>query len=263
MSLINDALKRAHQQQQNQPPRVPGAPLQPVNYEQRGPNPWIFFAVIPLAILLLGVVGWYLLTPSKSKAHHFQGVNTVKQATSPRQISGENSLNVPASEVQSLSRNIELRQTRGENMVTAPKMELRPPNVTQTPISETKPRAIEPPPANPVARPNLAARTKPNPPPVPAESRAPSTARETLVTPPPAPAVASSAASADPVAATVKVEFPNLKLQGIYYRLNNPSVLINGRTLFVGDRIEGARVVKIERQSVTLEVNGQQKVLEL
>ncbi|MBI3414584.1 MAG: general secretion pathway protein GspB [Verrucomicrobia bacterium] len=267
MSLINDALKRAHQQQQNQPPRVPGVPLQPVNYDQRGPNPWIFFAVIPLVILLLGLVGWYLLTPSKSKAVRVQGVNTVKQATSPlRQTSGENAVSVPASAFQPPSRNIEVRHASGVNVVTAPAIDLRPPPAVPTSRTETKLRAA-------VAAPtNLAVRTKPIPASTPAESRVPSVARETPVAPPtltPAvtPAVASENPVAPPVAATTTPEtraaFPTLKLQGIYYRLNNPSVLINGRTLFIGDRIEGARIVKIERQNVTVEFSGQTKVIEL
>jgi hypothetical protein len=59
------------------------------------------------------------------------------------------------------------------------------------------------------------------------------------------------------------VKFPTLKLQGIYYRMSNPTVLINGQTLTVGDSIEGARIVKIERQGVVLEMGGQKKELTL
>ncbi|MEO8426026.1 MAG: hypothetical protein ABI651_02830 [Verrucomicrobiota bacterium] len=57
--------------------------------------------------------------------------------------------------------------------------------------------------------------------------------------------------------------FPKLKLQGIYFRRTNPSVLINGRTLFVGDRVDGARVVAVDRQSVTMEFSGQTNLLNL
>lgn len=57
--------------------------------------------------------------------------------------------------------------------------------------------------------------------------------------------------------------FPELKLQGIYYRLNNPSVMINGHTLEIGDLVDGAKVIQIERKSVTLELDGQQKILRL
>lgn len=57
--------------------------------------------------------------------------------------------------------------------------------------------------------------------------------------------------------------FPELKLQGIYYRLNDPSVMINGKALELGDLIDGAKVVKIDRKEVTLEFEDQQKVLRL
>jgi hypothetical protein len=57
--------------------------------------------------------------------------------------------------------------------------------------------------------------------------------------------------------------FPKLKLQGIYFRRTNPSVLINGRTLFVGDHVDGARVVTVDRQTVTMEFSGQTNLLTL
>jgi len=60
-----------------------------------------------------------------------------------------------------------------------------------------------------------------------------------------------------------EVAVPKLKLQGIYFRRTNPSVLINGRTLFSGDRVEGARVVTIDRQTVTVEFGGQITLLTL
>jgi cytoskeletal protein RodZ len=56
---------------------------------------------------------------------------------------------------------------------------------------------------------------------------------------------------------------PTLRLQGVFYRLSKPTALINGRTFAVGEKISGAEVVKIERQSVTLEWNGQTIILEL
>jgi hypothetical protein len=43
--------------------------------------------------------------------------------------------------------------------------------------------------------------------------------------------------------------------------MSNPSVLINGHNLHVGDIVSGARVVRIERESVTVEMSGQKKVI--
>lgn len=50
---------------------------------------------------------------------------------------------------------------------------------------------------------------------------------------------------------------PSFKLQGLSYRQTNPSVLINGRTYFVGDYVGEARLTAIHEHSATLEWNGQ------
>ncbi len=58
-------------------------------------------------------------------------------------------------------------------------------------------------------------------------------------------------------------EFPAVKLQGIFYRLNDPSVIINGKTLRTGEIVDGVKVTAIERSTVKVEFDGQTKVLEL
>lgn len=63
------------------------------------------------------------------------------------------------------------------------------------------------------------------------------------------------------VAAPASPSPPQLKLQGIFYRLNNSTALVNGKTVGVGQMISGVRVLKIDRQSITLEWNGQTNVL--
>ncbi|MFO1501407.1 MAG: hypothetical protein U1G07_23965 [Verrucomicrobiota bacterium] len=45
----------------------------------------------------------------------------------------------------------------------------------------------------------------------------------------------------------------NLKLQGIFYRTSRACALIDGQTVFVGDEVDGAKVISIERQKVRLE----------
>ena len=77
-----------------------------------------------------------------------------------------------------------------------------------------------------------------------------------------------SASATNAVADTNAVEaakpaFPVLKLQGVFYRLRNPSVVINKKTYLVGQQVEGAKVVAISRESVTVEWNGERKVLTL
>jgi len=53
------------------------------------------------------------------------------------------------------------------------------------------------------------------------------------------------------------------RLQGIFYRKSNPSAVINGKTVHRGDRIGGAKVVSIGRDSVKLDRNGETTVLVL
>jgi hypothetical protein len=70
---------------------------------------------------------------------------------------------------------------------------------------------------------------------------------------------AVSAVSAPPVAAPM----PMYKLQGIFYRPDHPMAMINGRNVVQGDKVSDAKVVSIGRESVTLSVDGQTKVLTL
>ena len=87
----------------------------------------------------------------------------------------------------------------------------------------------------------------------------------------PAPAPASVAQTvpqpptvvAAPVAPPVPVKFPALRLQSIFYRPSNPSVLINGKTLYVTDEIQGVLVADIQPASVTLVLSGQTNILTL
>jgi cytoskeletal protein RodZ len=54
---------------------------------------------------------------------------------------------------------------------------------------------------------------------------------------------------------------PLFRLQGIYYSRSHPAALINGKALVVGETVGGARVIRIERESVTLEQEGKTNVL--
>jgi MSHA biogenesis protein MshK len=93
--------------------------------------------------------------------------------------------------------------------------------------------------------------------------------------------VLAAAAKAAPVQASVPVSAasqitggpPNetkarngpseLRLQAIYYRFRGPTVVMNGKTLRVGDSVDGARVVSIQRTSVEVEQSGDYKTLTL
>ena len=56
---------------------------------------------------------------------------------------------------------------------------------------------------------------------------------------------------------------PDFRVNGIIYTRVRPSAIVNGQTVNVGDRVNGATVVGIERTNVTLQLNGQRKTYEL
>jgi hypothetical protein len=137
---------------------------------------------------------------------------------------------------------------------------------TESVVSEMEPPVPVP---TPVTQPDESLAVMP----VPAESLV----ADALQNPVPAPSttapVDAASAATSPAPPTIAPgpvaqpagprPFPELKLQGIYYRLRDPSVMINGQTLEIGDLVEDARVIRIERKEVTLELDGQQKVLRL
>jgi hypothetical protein len=57
------------------------------------------------------------------------------------------------------------------------------------------------------------------------------------------------------------VVFPKLTLQGITFYGEKSTALINGQVLRIGEGIGKARVVEIEAAAVTMELDGQTKVL--
>ena len=68
---------------------------------------------------------------------------------------------------------------------------------------------------------------------------------------------------ATPVTTPPVETFPQVTLQGIFYSKNAPSAILNGKTLLVGGSVKGARVTKIEQDSVTLEWKGETRILEM
>jgi hypothetical protein len=79
-------------------------------------------------------------------------------------------------------------------------------------------------------------------------------------------AVLLAEAGALPPSASLRDEPPKaavstFKLQGIFYRAANPSAVINTKTVFVGDHVANGRVKSISRDTVTLDCDGETKVL--
>jgi len=99
-------------------------------------------------------------------------------------------------------------------------------------------------------------RTKP----VPATAPAVPRVNQPIAKAPAAAAVPAPPPIAVPVAPVV---FPPLRLQSIFYRPSNPSVIINGKTLFIDDEINGVKVTDIRASTVILVLSGQTNVLTL
>jgi len=73
----------------------------------------------------------------------------------------------------------------------------------------------------------------------------------------PTPASATNTATVEPAA------FPTLKLQGVIWNPRRPSAVINGKSLFVGEKVERAIVTAIEQDNVKVTWNGEERVLTL
>ena len=56
---------------------------------------------------------------------------------------------------------------------------------------------------------------------------------------------------------------PDFRLKGIIYTATRPTAIVNGRTVRVGDEVNGAIVLKITWDRVLLLSNGELKTLEL
>lgn len=80
---------------------------------------------------------------------------------------------------------------------------------------------------------------------------------------PPAPGKKASEKVVKTVLPVAPIQFPKMKLQGLTASSTRPSAIINAKTYFIGDRLGEAVVTVIERHSVTLELGGQTKVLNI
>jgi len=210
MSLINDALKRAKQgQQQNPFGGQPIRPLQPADYAARSNYP-LRFALAVLLVAALALSGWFFWKwwRSSGESHQTAGV----ESTTAAENSKTSAKPVPRKQLIKVSTNIVVRT----NSVGSPQSEA----LAQAVSSNS---SISAPQTNVVA---FASPTN-------------------VATPaPPSP-------------------FADLKLQSIIFSEDKRAAGINGELLYVGDEIRGARVRKIERQSVTVERNGETNVLRL
>jgi len=211
MSLINDALKRAKQAQQQNPfGGQPTVPLRSVDYARR-PNYFLRVLVALLAVATLACSGWFFRKWWSSRGQRRSVVVAVNQAKAESAAQSKaRPQSSPVKSVIQVNTNIVVRT----NVARTPKWEADARSApTTTSISTLQTTASAPAPA-----------TEPAAPPSP---------------------------------------FADLKLRSIIYREDKPAAVINGDMLYVGDEIRGARVVRIERSSVTVERKGETNELRL
>jgi len=55
----------------------------------------------------------------------------------------------------------------------------------------------------------------------------------------------------------------DFRLNGVLYAVTRPAAIVNGQTVYTGDKVSGAKVVAIDRTSVILETNGRNILLSL
>jgi len=211
MSLINDALKRAKQgQQQNPFGGQPIRPLQPADYAARSNYP-LRFALAVLLVAALALSGWFFWKWWRSSGEYHQTAGG-ESTTASTEKSKTSAKPAPRKQLIKVSTNIVVRT----NLIGSPQSEALAQAVSSNSLisaPQTNAAALAPPT-------NVAAPAPPSP-------------------------------------------FADLKLQSIIFSEDKRAAGINGELLYVGDDIRGARVMRIDRQSVTVERNGETNVLRL
>ena len=246
MSLINDALKRANQSQ-NQParPRPPLAPMKPVESIRRAAV-WPSYLVPALLVVVLAMAGWFLHAWwQSSQGQSPPAMATVSPPPQPVVPATKPTATVPAPVAPPVA-----------SVVPATTIKVNTNLVVRgnPPTKATEVAVVESAQAAPVAPPIIAS--------TPVQPAVTATEIKTTANPPSV-VPATNAVEAVPEKLAAKPVFPEMRLQGIFYRVAKPSVLINSRTLFINDKVEGVKVIAIDRQTVTLEFGGERRVLSL
>lgn len=125
---------------------------------------------------------------------------------------------------------------------------------SETPAAAPAPKEVTTAPALPVPALKVAARET-----APPQNAAQQSSTITVIATESKPSAPSSIV----VTADAPAPKPALKLQAVFYDAQHPSAIIAGKTLFVGDRINGYRVAVITRLSVTLISATETNVLSL
>jgi hypothetical protein len=296
MSLINDALKRARQSQASTHPAATAPPLEPASHPPSRRLSMV--CLVPVAAVLFFVLSFWFFalwwrssrstlssatraTPAKTAV-----VSTWPTGVAPSKLVAQATA-APRPSVASKPTNI-----AGSSRLAGPLPSAKPPRATakstpshglagagdsreSSPNKAARDTATAKTSSTSVGTPHQAAQVKAAP--TTTNSVAPALAAANAVSSgdPTVSQVSPSVSSmprdeswpktgmSSPLTSTASVPFPDLKLQAIFYRLSKASVLINGHTMFIGDEIEGAKLVGVDRYTARLAMNGQTNVLRL
>lgn len=234
MSLINDALKRARQSIQRKPPasgsldEFGGQPsLEPVYGASGGSSSfdWSFVKLGLLALLVVGGIA-FKIWPYLHKKTQVKAAVIVPARTSTNQTNTAVAVKVDPAP----NNNPIARAKRTLDKVH----DLHAEGEANYSMVDAKPKTQE---AG-----------------VPVPAAAPEIKDQPTATPVPAPETATAKTSVAPTA---------LKLQAVFFRESNPTALVNGKSVGVGDQIEGVRVKAISPQSIILDYPSGSKELSL
>lgn len=212
MSLINDALRRAKDAQQQTPLPQPDLPFRPVEPAQQRARRGLGL-LVPAVLAVVACLSLFLL---------WQWAQ-IRQAAAPLEAAAR----------------------------TAPAP-------AATPVAAGTAAPIAPAQAGPPAQP----ASLPAPVVAAAETvaaDAPNDAADAMG----AGASEDASTNAAPVVEPAPPQPAPLRLQGIVYHPKRPSAMINGKIVFIGDKIRDFRVLAIDKDTATLVGGGQTNVLSL
>ena len=235
MSLINEALKRAKEAQEQAPaPETPGPALRPA--ESVPPERATSSLALPVSLAVIAVLGLLFFWNQLFKRGDSTPPTSTHSAaipTEPQSASSPTTLNPPAPDAPT---------ARAATEPVAPN--------APTPSAATISGQAPPPSPAPASVGNqttpiapIASSSSASAPPMPLGGTTATNKTESTAIQPPRPAP--------------------LKLQGIIFNPRKPSAVISGRTVFVGDSIGDARVIAIRQSSAILAGAGRTNVLTL
>ncbi len=234
MSLINDALKRAKQAQQQAPARATPEPqfrpVEPGQVAGRSYGPWVGIGLAVVAgVVVIGALRWSQRPGADRASQTAPAAPSVVGTVSSPQSAPVSAPAVAAPKVSAQS----VAAARSEAVAVPAASRLQP--IQTPPTSAGAPQPADAGAAVPSGESHPAQLANPD-----------------------ALATTNGAAPAD-----VAPKPAPLRLQAIMFDPTRPSAMIGGKTLFVGEKVGEWRLVAIDRESATLTGGGKTKVLAL